>query len=182
VSFQRDSGSKILIIEVSLDGVVINGVSFTCGVPLDDYLAATGNPSRSESPGPPAPYGHRNGVLHFYDKEGLFLREHHDTRVIHAIDILLDPSSSKFPTTQAFSGTLVVCDVEVVAGMKFTDFAEQCEVEFKPHLGHAWYVDGKHISIQFEVVSPSRKRGTRRTEIARVAVGFRGADCRSVIS
>ena len=65
--------------------------------------------------------------------------------------------------------------------MKFKEFAEQCEVEFKPHLGHAWYVDGKHISIQFEVVAPSRKRGTRKTAISEVAVCFRGANWLSVV-
>jgi hypothetical protein len=171
-----------LISETTLDGVVIDGTEFAYGVPLEEYKAVIGEPSRSESPGAPAPYGHRNNVIHFYDHLGLLLREHHATYVISSVKFLLDPLTSMFPTSSPYIGELWVCGVKAYAGMKFKEFADQCEVEFKPHLGHAWYVDGKHISIQVKVVAPSRKRGSRRTVISEVAVAFRGANWLSVVS
>lgn len=166
---------KTLISKVSLDGIELNGVKVTFGVPLDEYLPILGRPSRSVSHGPPAPYGHRNNVIHFYDRLGLLLREHHETYAIEGIDILLDTFSSRFPTSSPFQGELWVCGVRVVAGMRFAEFENQCEIKFRPHLGHSWYVDGRSISIQLEVVSPLRTKGSRKTNISEVAVGFRGA-------
>ena len=179
--FRLDLSLKTLISSISLESVVFNGIAFTHGVPLADYTSVLDKPSRSELAGPAAPYGHRNGLLHFYDDYGLLLREHHATSVIHGIDFILDPLSFRFPTLKGYSGELIVCGSQVHAGMKIKEFASQCDLEFKSHLGHAWYLDGKLISIQVEVITPSRRRGSRKTVIARVAVGFKGANWLSVV-
>lgn len=170
-----------LISKVNLDGVVINGVEFSYGIPLEEYTPILGEPTRSESPGKPAPYGHRNNVIHLYDHLGLLLREHHATYVIEGIDFLLAPLTATFPTSSPYPGELWVCEIEVYAGMKFKEFASQSAVEFKPYLGCGCYARGERVSIHMSLVAPSRKRGSRKTAISEVAVGFMGANWLSVV-
>ncbi|MCI0681976.1 MAG: hypothetical protein L0Y71_07725 [Gemmataceae bacterium] len=167
-----------LACEVTLDALVLNEVEFTCGERLVKYERVLGSPTRSLMPGPPPPYGHRNNVLHFYDHLGLLLREHHFSYVIEEIEVVLDPSASPFPTASPYSGDLLVCGVDVTAGMAFGEFARRSTVKFKPHLGHAWYVDGDKISIQFEV-TPSRKSAPAVELIWGIAIGFAGAHVRN---
>jgi hypothetical protein len=144
-------------------------------MPLSLYDQALGAPTRSVMPGPPPPYGHRNNVIHFYDQLGFILREHHSTRLISGIDFQLDPSRSVFPAASRYSGELWVCGVGVHPGMKFSEFARKCDWEFKPHLGHACYLDGEKISIQFEVVTHNCKEPLMEGLITELAVGFREA-------
>lgn len=164
-----------LISEVSLDAVVLNGVRISRGELSPSYERILGAPSRSEMPGPPPPYGHRNNVVHFYDDIGLLLREHHSTRLIQGIEFVFEARNRHFPTTSSYTGELSVLGVEVRRGMVFSEFAAHCEMRFKPHLGHAWFLDGDHISIQFEVYTPTRETPAKRDLISALCVGFRGA-------
>jgi hypothetical protein len=164
-----------LISRVTLDSIVLDGLEVTHGMPLSLYEQALGAPARSVMPGPPPPYGHRNNVIHFYDQLGIILREHHATRLIEGIDFQLEPSKAVFPAASPYRGELWVCGASVHAEMEFDEFADKCEQSFKPHLGHAWYLDGECISIQFEVYSPKEKGQKRKDLITDVAVGFRGA-------
>ena len=157
--------------EITMDGVVLNGVTFGCGVPVDAYLEVLGQPTRSLMPGPPPSYGHRNNILYFYDELGILLREHHASRLIDGLDVLLDPPRWHFPTTRSYTGELHVCGVRVHAGMAFGDFARQTEIQFHPHLGHAWIVDGEKVSIQFEVFR-NRQSKAKVESIVAVLVGF----------
>lgn len=159
--------------EVTLAGVVLDNVPFDCGKPLKAYEEVLGPPSRSDG-GPPAPYGHRNNVLHYYDELGILLREHHASYLIQGIDLLLEPSQWHFPTTRRFTGKLLVCDVEVHPGMRFRDFARESRVPFQPHLGHAWFVDSEKLSIQLEVYEDDQAVSTDGL-ISAVLVGFSDA-------
>lgn len=172
---------KILNSKVTLDGVTIDSVPFTYGVLLDEYEAVLGKPTRSESPGPPAPYGHRNNVIHFYDDNGIFLHEHHKTCLIDSVTFLLDPSTATFKTASPYGGELDVCGVEMHPGMQFKAFAKQASVEFRPMLGHEWFAKGRIVSIHLTVVAPSRKRGSRKTAVSEVAVCFDGAHKLAVV-
>lgn len=161
--------------EISLDGIVINGTQFGCGEPLSAYELVLGHPSRSIMPGPPPPYGHRNNVLHFYDDLGILLREHHSSYLIQEIELGLEPFRLLFPTNYAYTGELTVCSVRVTPGMPFSEFAGKSQVQFHPHLGHAWYVDGEKVSIQMEVYCD--ESGLEPVElISTVVVGFVGAN------
>lgn len=161
--------------DISLDAVVINGTAFRSGEPLERYQQLLGPPSRSYDGPTPAPYGHRNNVIHYYDDLGLLLQEHHVTYLVDGMEIVLEPSRTILPTGNAYSGRLVVCGVPVLAEMEFRDFARQCKIKFQPHLGHAWYVDGERISIQIEVYFPARKRKADMGLISVVAVSFEEA-------
>jgi hypothetical protein len=163
-----------LISEINLGGVVFNDVKFNCPVRLGDYERVLGPPARSESPGPPAPSGHRNNVIHFYDHLGLLLREHHSSCLIDGIEILLEPSRWFFPTTSPYLSVLQVCGVNVDRSTLFENFAQQCTVKFRPHLGHAWYVDAEAVSIQLETYKKGESRSAKNEFITLVAVGFAG--------
>lgn len=164
-----------LISRITLERVELNGAIASKGEPLEYYSQTLGDPDRWIMPGDPPPYGHRNNVIHFYDRFGILLREHHATRLISSIEFEFDTSASIFPTESAYLGYLDVCGVNVRAEMPFAEFAETCEHEFTPHLGHAYFLDGEKISIQFEV-RPKGAKGKRKQEIiTELAVGFRGA-------
>ncbi len=164
-----------LISSIDLDGVNVDGLVVSRGELLEHYSNVLGTPDRWTMPGAPPPVGHRNNVIHFYDQLGFFLREHHATRLISSIVFLLDLKDAVFPTAMAYSGKLAVCGVSVFAGMPFTQFSDLCGQTFKPHLGHAWYLDGEKISIQFEVQRQSAGGEPRREVITQLAVGFEGA-------
>ncbi|QDU88601.1 hypothetical protein Pla175_19810 [Pirellulimonas nuda] len=59
--------------------------------------------------------------------------------------------------------------------MRFDEFSSQCEHNFTAHLGHAWFLDGERLSIQFEIKKAKGKYGLERGVIQYVSVGFRGA-------
>lgn len=164
-----------LISSVTLDEVCIDGLTVDRGLPLEKYTSVIGLPDNSVMPGPPPPYGHRNNVLHFYNRYGFFLREHHATCLIEGIDFQLDSTDAHFPLSSSYSGVLNVCGIAIQRGMNFTDFARLCTKEFSPHLGHAWYLDGEKISIQFEVRGQKENGNVRREIITELSVGFRGA-------
>jgi len=161
--------------EVTFDAVVMNGVRCSRGELLESYERIIGSPSRSEMPGPPPPFGHRNNVIHFYDDFGLLLREHHSTRLIEGVEFLFEPERWHFPTTSPYSGDLLVLGIAVRSGMAFGEFEARCGTVFEPHLGHAWYWDGDRISIQFEVYTPGTTGPARRDVISALCVGFREA-------
>jgi hypothetical protein len=163
-----------LISEITLDGVTFNGVEFAQPLGLDAYKEVLGSPTRSESPGPPAPHGHRNNVLHFYDGLGLLLREHHATYLVDGIEILLEPTRWHFPTVSAYSGKLRVLGVPVDRATEFTSFARRSEVALCLHLGHAWYIDGVSTSIQLEVYN-STTNSSEIQLISTIAFGFSGS-------
>jgi len=166
-------------IDVSLDALTINGNLFTEGVPLDRYVAVLGTPARTAAPGAPAPYGHRNNQLHFFDNAGLYVNEHHLTCLIQAVDIIL-AKETHFPTTHLFHGTLLVCGMPLRAGMSERELLEagqDCVVRFRNHLGRSWVADGERIAIDMDTYAERTPSGrkSRRRWLSYVSVGFREA-------
>jgi hypothetical protein len=161
-----------LISDLTLDRLSFNGSNFACATTLDAYSSILGIPDRSEPIGPPAPYGHRNNVIHYYDQLGLLLREHHSTRLIDGIEFIFEPSKCMFATKHAYSGELTICGVTIDKGTLFPDFALASQIVFRSHLGHAWYRDGERISIQIEVDQLKRKNSAARERILAIAIGF----------
>ena len=56
---------------------------------MPEYAAVLETPARTEEPSPPAPYGHRNNQIHLFDDLGLYLIEHHATRLVVAVVFVL---------------------------------------------------------------------------------------------
>lgn len=99
------------------DGLTINGQVFDGKLPLERYQDILGLPSRTIDAGPPAPYGHRNNQVHVFDSEGIYLTEHHASRLIESVNFIFDPADSAFPIERAFDGNLEVDGQTIRAGM-----------------------------------------------------------------
>jgi len=70
--------------DVSLEGLLLNGRLFKSPVSPDEYAAVLKSPVRIVEPSPPAPYRHRNNQIHLFDDLGLYLIEHHATRLMQS--------------------------------------------------------------------------------------------------
>jgi hypothetical protein len=103
------------------NGLTINGHIFDKKLPLEDYQSVLGLPSRTVSAGSSAPVGHRNNQLHFFDSEGIYLTEHHASRLIESVNFVFDPSESPFPIEGGFSGNLKVDEQSIHANMPEDD-------------------------------------------------------------
>lgn len=159
--------------------VEIENVSFATGEPPEKYHALLGPPDRIVEGPSPAPYGHRNNQQHQYDKLGISLNEHHKSRLIQSVRIELMPERSAFPTLSSFVGSLSLCGIDVYKGTVVDEFlasARQLNLEFKPHLGWSYYIDGKRMSITLCTFSEAKRRGrTRESLIFEVVFSFRNS-------
>lgn len=99
----------------------MNGELFDAKVVLDHYRTVLGPPSRTIEAGGPAPVGHRNNQVHLFDDAGIYLTEHHASRLVESVNFVLDVSESLFPLEEAFSGSLTVFGLPMYAGMKEED-------------------------------------------------------------
>jgi hypothetical protein len=89
------------------EGLAINGRLLNGKLALQYYQDVLGPPSRTIDAGPsPAPFGHRNNQVHTYDLDGVYLTEHHASRLIESVNFVFDSAESLFPIERAFSGGL----------------------------------------------------------------------------
>ena len=96
--------------------VSANGAKIQAADTVPSFHTLFGQPSRIVPAGPPAPYGHRNNHIHYYDAKGLTLNEHHYTYQIHEINIILDPERAILPTSDPFSDELTIEGVRITPG------------------------------------------------------------------
>lgn len=99
------------------DGLTINGDLINAGVPLEQYEQILGLPSRAVEAGPPAPVGHRNNLVHIFDSKGIYLIEHHASRLIGEVTFIFDAAESPFPISGSFRGALDVFGHPIRSGM-----------------------------------------------------------------
>lgn len=88
-------------VRITRDELWLGALHVTHEVPLNFFVNAIGPPDRTIAAGPPAPYGHRNNQIHFYDSLGIFLNEHHATRRVREVALTFEPEVSPFPATNA---------------------------------------------------------------------------------
>jgi hypothetical protein len=149
--------------DVSLDGLLINGRLFQSPVRPIEYLALLESPVRVVEPSPPAPYGHRNNQIHLFDQLGLYLIEHHATRLVDAVVFVLWLEESAFKPAREYSGDLTIGGRRCFPGMTPGDNAGSTIAFEGPVLG-LWYAqrDGIWIGLRAERIrQPSGRRGKR---------------------
>ncbi len=142
-------------VTVSAAGLVINGHGFDQRVPLERYQEALGLPDRTISAGPPAPAGHRNNQVHLYDSEGIYLTEHHASRLIESVNLIFDVSESPFPLEHPFRGSLTVDGRHLDSNVFESEcylrmFARDLPGEFHVKLKYCWLgvaVKGRRNSL-----------------------------------
>ena len=163
---------NIIITPESLN---IDGLSVSTGVYGSTYAEVLGDPDRLEPIGPPAPFGHRNNHIWAYDRLGVFLAEHHATRMIQGVGIVLEPAHSYRRIENAFTGNVFVCGVAISRGMRAGTFAAQCSVPFRWHLNSRLVFDADAIAVDISTYRPKTASGRKSSirYISVVSVGFR---------
>jgi len=154
---------------VSLDGLKINGIKISAQVPLDAYVQILGVPSRTIDAGQPAPFGYRNNQVHVFELYGIYLTEHHFSRMIESVNFVFDAAESLFPISAIFNGKLEIDGVAVVAGMierdlKWANMTQDLSGEYNMKLGNCWV----NISVKGRRDSLGRRKKPRVLALASI--------------
>jgi hypothetical protein len=118
---KRNVTVRLIDAVVAADGLAINGQVFDKKLPLEHYQDVLGPPNRTIDAGLPAPAGHRNNQVHVFDSEGLYLTEHHASRLIESVNFVFDSTDSPFSIAGTFSGNLRVNGQLIRVGMPECD-------------------------------------------------------------
>lgn len=148
-------------------GTTINGVQLNAAEPVAWYHALLGRPSRIVAAGAPAPCGHRNSYVHYYDELGITLLEHHFTYQIEGVTIVLDTDDAIFPTIRTYSGVLELGATKIIAG-DFEDVLQNSKIQFTSTLRGIWFahlsstpVNGQGIQIAISSMGQKLTSGRR---------------------
>ena len=123
-----------------------------------------GPPSRIEAMGLPAPIGHRNNQVHFYDDLGLYLNEHHDTFLIQAVTFVLWCEEAAFRPKNEIKGDLRIGGIVLTPGMTESDMRNST-IPFVEQLRGTWHFKSNDLWIGFHSkgeTAPSGRRSKRR--------------------
>jgi hypothetical protein len=155
---------------------VLNGVEITGQRPVSDFHLILGKPTRILAAGPPAPPGHRNNQIHFYDDAGLYLNEHHYTYTVGAITFVLWRDEAIHKPTTELKGGLTVGGVHVQAALTERELLAS-SIPFEPKLprGH-WSWKSGPLYVGFSArgrKGMSERRSSIRHVIA-ISVCFEG--------
>jgi hypothetical protein len=153
------------------DGLTINGQVFDKKLPLERYEQILGLPSRTIDAGPPAPVGHRNNHVHVFDSEGIYMTEHHASRLIESVNFVFDPADSPFPIGGTFHGNLEVDGQRIRSGMLERDLDP---AQMTRDLPGEYSVKHKHCWIGISAQGRRDSHGKRRKPryVVRVSVCF----------
>jgi hypothetical protein len=160
--------------EVSLDGLLLNGRLFQSPALPSEYSAALESAARVVEPAPSAPFGHRNNHIHLFDGLGLYLIEHHATRLVDSVVFVLWLEESAFKPAREYSGELTIGGVRFFPGMTPRDYSSSAIAFEGPALGLFWkaHLDGIWIGLSARGMrQPSGRRG-KRLRFADVSICF----------
>ncbi len=159
--------------DLSLDGLLLNGRLFRSPVPPSEYAAVLESLPRVVEPSPPAPFGHRNNQIHLFDESGLYLIEHHATRLVDAVVFVLWREEAAFKPACEFSGVLTIGGVRFFSGMTPRDYSGGAIAFDGPVLGH-WSASRDGIWIGLSATGMRQRSGRRgkRLRFVNVSVCF----------
>jgi len=159
--------------DVSLEGLLLNGRLFRSPVQPSEYAAVLGIPGRVEDPSTPAPYGHRNNQIHLFDEFGLYLVEHHASRLVDEVVFVLWLEESPFKPAREFTGRLTVGGVNIVPGMLAREFSGSAIAFDGPVLG-LWSARRNGVWVGLRAAGTRQRSGRRgkRVRFENVSVCF----------
>jgi hypothetical protein len=162
-----------LTADASLDGLLLNGRLFQSPVQPSEYAAVLASPVRVVEPSPPAPYGHRNNQIHLFDELGLYLIEHHATRLVDAVVFVLWVEESAFKPACELSGELTIGHVRFCPGMTPNDYSGGTIAFEGPVLG-LWNAkrDGIWIGMCAKAMRQPNGRRGKRLRVVDVSISF----------
>jgi hypothetical protein len=160
--------------DMSLDGLLLNGRLFQSPVRPAEYSVALETSARVVEPTPPAPFGHRNNQIHLFDELGLYLIEHHKTRLVDSVVFVLWQEEATFKPLHEYSGELTIGSVRFFSGMTPRDYSGGTIACEGPVLG-LWRAnsrDGIWIGLHARSMrQPSGRRG-KRLRFVNVSICF----------
>lgn len=155
-----------LVANLQLDRVALNGCAFEREGQLKEYIDALGcEPRTADAGDEPAPVGHRNNQFHLFESLGVYLTEHHATRLIQSINFALVPEECPGPISSAFSGKLRIGSVAISSGMKESDYPSDAPIKFESAIAGSWKSVGKGLSIYISTLGRKRPGQKRRTKV-----------------
>ena len=97
--------------------------------------------------------------MHVFDSEGIYLTEHHASRLIESVNFVFDRADSPFPIERAFGGNLEVDGQVIRAGMPERDLES---AHLKRDLAGEYSVKHKNCWIGISAQGRRDSRGKRR--------------------
>ena len=163
-------------IEVTVKHIQINGYSFSSPQFGSAFADVLGTPTRVDSLGEPAPFGHRNNHAHYYDDIGIYLLEHHSTRLIQSIVFVFAPDHAILRPACPFTDVISIFGVSVGSSMLARDFGLKCPLPFKGVLGSI-YVDCEFGAVVLPTYAERTRSGrtSSRRYVTEVSVGCDGS-------
>jgi hypothetical protein len=161
--------------DVTLDGLVLNGRLFRVPKLPSEYTEVLRTPARILEESQPAPYGHRNNQIHMFDDLGLYLIEHHATRLIDAVVFVLWLEECAFAPAREFSGKLTVGGVRFFPGMAPKD-NRGGTIEFEGPVLGLWTASKEGVWVGLRGIGARMRSGRRSKKIRfiEVSVCFEG--------
>jgi hypothetical protein len=143
--------------EVFLDGLLLNERLFQSPVQPAEYASSLASAVRIVEPSPPAPHGHRNNQIHLFDQLGLYLIEHHATRLVEAVVFVLWLEEAAFKPAWEYSGELTLGGIRFFPGMTPRDYSGGTISFEGPVLG-LWHArrDGIWIGLRAKKIRQPR--------------------------
>lgn len=148
--------------------VELNGQPLGAAEPVAAFHHLLGPPDRIVPAGSPAPVGHRNNHVHYYDRLGITLSEHHYTYQIQTVRAVLS-TEAVHPTRDLFSGRLHLGGIDLSPGDPERVLAGS-SLRFVSQLRGTWFADvlaesGRPVSVAVRTQGPklqSRRRSKKR--------------------
>jgi len=159
--------------DVSLDGLLLNGRLFKSPVRPSEYPEVLEISARIVEPSTPAPYGHRNNQIHMFDELGLYLIEHHATRLVDAVVFVLWLEESPFKPAREYAGQLTIGGVQFFPEMTPRAYSGGTIAFAGPVLG-LWTAERNGVWIGLEARGVRQRSGRRskRLRFVNVSVCF----------
>jgi hypothetical protein len=109
--------------------------------------------------------------VHVFDYDGIYLTEHHASRLIESVNFIFDPADSPFPIARAFEGKLEVDGQLIRADMAEHNFES---AQFTRDLPGEYSVKHKNCWIGISAKGRRDSNGKRRRPryVVRVSVCF----------
>jgi hypothetical protein len=156
---------------ITITGVTMNRRALHVAQPVATFHSLLGEPTRILPAGPPAPFSHRNNHIHYYDHLGVTLNEHHYTYQIQCVRFILNTADAIHPTSEPFSGNLLLGGVRLRAGDAESEL-KGTTIPLSSRLAGVWSGDvlsgpahGHRINITIDTMGrklPSGKRSKKR--------------------
>lgn len=158
--------------EVAAASFTINGFVLKGELPLEHYLPVLGPPDRSFGAGDPAPAGFRNNQVHAYDNLGIYLTEHHATRLIQSVNFVFDCAKCPFEMQKPYLGELRINATPFRVGMSARELHLN---QFQSDLPGEYHLETADYWVGISTAARRTKSGSRSKvrEIKRVSICLR---------